>query len=317
MKVLVTGGFGYLGGRFADHLQQQPDIDVVVGSRRSTPSVELNPDTQFAQTLWQNPKSLDHACSGIDVVVHTAGMNAQDCAKDPDSAFQLNAMATRDLARAARRQGVRKFVYLSTAHVYASPLQGRYSETSPLTNEHPYATTHRAGEIAVLEECTDSDMEGYVMRLSNTFGPPTDLAANCWMLVLNDASRQIVEANTVRLKSSGRQLRDFVPISYVCEVVKFLALLPQQPLGDGIVNVGAGRSVSVLTMIDQLADHAAEVTGIRPDVLVEAHQEEQILPMTLQTTKMRSAGMRDLTENENDNELRALLAFCYANFPPT
>ena len=88
----------------------------------------------------------------VDVVIHTAGMNAQECASDPEQALAFNGTVTADLVSSAVKQGVQKFIYLSTAHVYKEPLVGTISESSQTTNTHPYATSHLAGEIPVLEQ---------------------------------------------------------------------------------------------------------------------------------------------------------------------
>ena len=78
-------------------------------------------------------------------------MNSQDCANDPVAALEFNGVATTRLVSAALSSGVKKFIYLSTAHIYSSPLVGKISEETYPKNFHPYATSHLAGEMAVLK----------------------------------------------------------------------------------------------------------------------------------------------------------------------
>jgi UDP-glucose 4-epimerase len=148
-KILITGGMGYVGGRLAVHLAQAGH-QIVLGSRNaSSPPVWL-PQAEVLQIAWGDAGALEQSCDGVDVVIHAAGMNAQDCAADPAAALGFNGVATARLVAAACRAGVQRFIYLSTAHVYASPLVGAITEETCPRNMHPYATSHIAGEHAVL-----------------------------------------------------------------------------------------------------------------------------------------------------------------------
>ena len=78
-------------------------------------------------------------------------MNAEDCNKSEIEAIRVNEGNTKALLSAAIENNVKNFVYLSTAHVYASPLKGSLNESSPINGTHPYATSHFLGEQTVLE----------------------------------------------------------------------------------------------------------------------------------------------------------------------
>ena len=89
MRVLVTGGFGYLGGRIAQSLSAEGH-KIVLGSRVKQQSPGWLPDADVVQIEWINSESLLAICSEIDVIVHAAGMNAQDCLLDPEGAIEFN-----------------------------------------------------------------------------------------------------------------------------------------------------------------------------------------------------------------------------------
>ena len=76
-------------------------------------------------------------------------MNAQNCVTDPVAALEVNAVATARLLQAAIRQGAKRFIYLSTAHVYGSSLSGVITEETCPASLCPYAASHRAGEDVV------------------------------------------------------------------------------------------------------------------------------------------------------------------------
>jgi UDP-glucose 4-epimerase len=108
MKVLVTGGFGYLGGRLGQSLSARPEYRVTLGSRGRTDTPSWLPSALTAQTDWTSSASLESACAGNDAVVHLAGMNAADCAADPAAAFEANAVCTARLVAAATATRVRR-----------------------------------------------------------------------------------------------------------------------------------------------------------------------------------------------------------------
>lgn len=259
MRILITGGYGLLGGRLAYALSHAGRYQVRCASRdhREAPYPQL----EHVTIDWSDPKSMTDACSETDFVIHCAGMNAGDCQKDPDAAHHFNGEVTARLVGCARKADVSTFIYLSTAHVYASPLEGHFTESTPPTNQHPYATSKLAGERALLSACDGSPMRPVVLRLSNAFGAPLDPDANCWMLVMNDIARQLGNSDEIVLASSGQQLRDFFPIGYLNRVVRNVIEGGLDQTSDTMFNIGCGRSYSVLDMANWLAQRAMHLYG--------------------------------------------------------
>lgn len=266
MRILIAGGFGLLGGRLSDYLQRLGH-DIVLGSRTSKTAPEWLPRALVIKMDWGDSRALEESCSDVDVVIHAAGANASICSEDPVFALESNGVATARLVAAARQSLVKRFIYLSTAHVYASPLSGTITEETCPRNVHPYATSHRAGEDAVLYASARGEIEGIVLRLSNAFGRPMHSGVNCWMLLANDLCRQAVENRTMVLQTGGSQQRDFIPIADVCRVVGYFAnrsaiAAPTQR----IVNVGSGRTQTVLEMAEYIRARCGEVLGFIPDL---------------------------------------------------
>ena len=202
-RVLITGAFGYLGGRLAQVLGHQERCEVLLGSRRARKAPAWLPRAKTIQTDWHSQTRLDEICSDVDAVVHLAGMNRQDCVADPVEALEFNAAGTARLLRSAIKLKVKRFVYVSTAHVYGSPLTGVVTEETCPRSLHPYATSKRAGEDSVRNARACGDIEGIVVRLSNSFGAPACRETDCWQLLVNDLCQQAVTTKTMTLKSSG------------------------------------------------------------------------------------------------------------------
>jgi len=265
MRILITGGFGLIGGRLGQYLQQVGH-QVVLGSREVSEPPDWLSEAEVVCTEWNNHTALRQVCGDVDAVVHAAGMNAQDCAADPVAALEFNGVATARLVKAASNRGVKRFIYISTGHVYASPLIGTVTEDTCPRNLHPYATTHRAGEDSILSVNRRGEMEGVVVRLSNGFGAPAHKNVNCWMLLVNDLCRQAVQTLKMVLYSNGLQQRNFVPLMDVGRAVRHLITLPSGDCGNGLFNLGGEASLSVWEMAQRIAQRCQIKLGFLPDI---------------------------------------------------
>jgi UDP-glucose 4-epimerase len=265
MHILITGGFGFVGGRLAVHLAQAGH-QITLGTRHSIGPPGWLPQAEVAKIAWDNEVLLEYCCRGIDVIIHAAGMNAQDCAADPVAALAFNGLATAKLVEAAGKASVMKFIYLSTAHVYASPLTGLITEETPLRNLHPYATSHLAGELAVSSAHSRGKLQGIVLRLSNAFGAPMDKHVNCWMLLVNDLCRQAIQKRILTLQTSGMQQRDFIALTEVCQVVERIILKSKIDDQKNVFNIGWGVSHSVLEMAQLIQKRCLKILGFEPKI---------------------------------------------------
>lgn len=307
MKVLIAGGFGYLGGRLAQYLASQDGYEVVLGSQTLRQSPEWLPNACVEQINWNSADELEKACAGMGAVIQSAGVNAQECATDPLSAFEFNAVSTGRLLHAAIRQGVKRFVYISTAHVYGSPLTGRVTEDTCPVSLHPYATSHRAGEDLVRYAHQRGQIEGVVVRLSNAFGVPAHKDANCWMLLVNDLCRQLVQTSQLELQSSGMQSRDFITLQDVAGAIDHLLNLPSIALGNGLFNLGGGRALTVLEMAELIAERGRVAFGIDARIIrPEPGKDGKNCDLNFESNKIQQTGFKLLGDVnlEIDNTLR-------------
>ena len=309
MKVLITGGLGYLGGRLAQHLSLNEEFELLLVSRRKLESPNWLPSVQMVETEWASQKQLVKICEGVDAVVHLASMNAVESARSPARALQMNGVSTVRLLEAAIKQHVSRFIYLSTAHVYGTPLQGLIDETIKTLPLYPYATSHKAGEDVVMAAHHLGRIEGIVLRLSNSFGPPTHETVNCWNLLIPDLCRQAVTENKMVLHSSGLQRRDFIPMIDACNAIKHVLQLPGLKLGEGLFNVGGNWCPTVYEVACLIRRRCVNLLNRSPLISRKKSQSiERTLPLTYNIERLRKTGfeLNGLIEEEIDG----LLIFC-------
>ena len=105
--VLITGGFGYLGGRLAQFLGSESDDEIVLASRQETESPTWLPQAKAVKCEWNSSADLEQICTDVDAVVHSAGMNDLECAANPDAALEFNGVAmARSIGMERNRAGV-------------------------------------------------------------------------------------------------------------------------------------------------------------------------------------------------------------------
>lgn len=288
----MTGGTGYVGGRLMVALAERRHA-VRVGSRGQAPAAAAAGVTDAAVMDWNSDESLAAACRGIDAVVHAAGMGAAECRADPVAALQFNGVATARLVRAAQRAGVRRFLYLSTMHVYGTALQGIVDESTCPQPVHPYASSHRAGEDAVLAADAGAGMRGMVLRLSNSFGAPAPATRGdeCWRLVANDLCRQGATSGRLALQTAGRQRRDFIAMAEACRAILHCLDMPDASAGAALFNVGGDWAPSLLELAQFVAASVQRVSGRSCEITTgSATDSVGAAAFCYSTSRLRSSG---------------------------
>ncbi len=312
-RILISGGFGYLGGRLAQFLASHENYEILLGTRRQLSHPLWLPNANVVQTPWDSLPGLEKTCFDVDVIVHLAGMNAQDCAADSAMALEVNAVATARLVQAAIRQKVKRFIYMSTVHVYGSPLTGVTTEETKPTPIHPYAFSHRAGEDVVRASHASGEIEGIVIRLSNAYGPPADKSANCWMLLVNDLCRQAATSGKLILHSAGLQRRDFISLHDVVRGIKHLIELPSDKCGSGLFNLGGEAPYRVIDVAELIAARCEAVLGFKPEIgRPEPKPGEDSLELNFQIDKLKETGF--CLSCDAASEIDVTLKFCHEAF---
>jgi UDP-glucose 4-epimerase len=313
MRILIPGGFGFVGGRIAQKLAESGHQIILGSGKERGPPVWIA-DARIEKMDWFNSAALEKSLNGIDIIVQCAGVNAADSSMDPVGSFKFNGLATTELAWAANRAGVKCFIYLSTAHVYSSPLSGVIDEKTTPSNLHPYAASHLMGETGLFSVCQMSGMQAIVLRLANAYGAPVNKEVNCWNLLVNELCKQAVMGGQLMLNTSGQQERNFIGLDQVCNVVDYVISERNRMLPNEIFNVGSLSSSSVLEMAKVIQQRCSKVIGLYPSLEIN-NAQSRLAPETLDYSikKLVEMGFRS-QQYSNYSEIDALLEFVKDNF---
>lgn len=257
--VLVTGGLGNLGSWVTDHLASQPGYDVTVLAAKDR---RLKISHPFKKVFCDitDVKALKECLSGLsfDYIIHLASVNDGFVEDYPGLSLRVNAGGTRNLLEIAARMAIKKFIYISTFHVYGKQ-EGTLIETDPVLPLSDYAITHYFAECYTRMIGEKDGLSWITLRLSNSYGCPKDSNSSKWYLLFNDLCWQAMKNKKIELKTNGKMVRDFIAMGDVCEAIQ--KLMEKPGLKNELFNLGSGKALTLLDVADEIAAAYLEIFG--------------------------------------------------------
>ncbi|MFH0071111.1 dTDP-glucose 4,6-dehydratase [Peribacillus sp. NPDC056705] len=241
MKLLITGGAGFIGSNFVHYMiQQHPDYQIVnvdaltyAGNLENLKSIEENPNYTFVQADIADKTVVDPIFQqGVDVVVNFAAESHVDRSiLEPEIFVNTNVTGTQVLLDAAKKYGVTKFVQVSTDEVYGSLGEtGLFSESTPLAPNSPYSASKAGGDLLVRAYHETFGLPINITRCSNNYGPyqfPEKLIPLIISRALNDESLPIY--------GDGLNIRDWLYVEDHCSAIDLV--IHQGKIGE-VYNIG-------------------------------------------------------------------------------
>jgi len=252
MKVLITGGAGFIGSHLAEHLLAAGNSvrvldNLSTGKRENLPA---HPQLEFVQGDIRDKRLVAETARGMDAIVHLAAVaSVQASVDDPTGTHETNFDGTLHLLEAARKENIRRFLYASSAAVYGDNTRLPLVEEEILNPLSPYAADKLAGEYYLRFYHAKFGIETTAFRFFNIFGPRQD-PSSPYSGVISIFIERVSRGEAVTLFGDGRQTRDFV---YVGDLVTLLAqsLLRAETAGQ-VINVGRGKQCSLLELLEAL-----------------------------------------------------------------
>jgi len=254
MKILVSGGAGFIGSHISEALVRAGHrvrvLDNFYSGRLKNLSA-VKADVEVFRGDCADLRAARRASRGVEVVYHEAAIpSVARSVDDPALSHAANATGTLSLLMAARDAGVRRFIYAGSSSIYGDSPELPKRESMTPRPQSPYAVAKLAGEHYLSVFCRLFGMEGLTLRYFNVFGPRQD-PSSPYSGVISRFATALIAGDTPVLYGDGRQSRDF---TYVENVVRgnMLALRAKAAHGQAI-NVATGRRVSLLELLHAIA----------------------------------------------------------------
>lgn len=269
MKILITGGAGFIGATLAGALARRGDTVVVVDNFNDYYSPRLKRDrlaalmdgheyTLYRADIRDDKKMLRiFAKERPDSVMHLAAMaGVRNSILDPLLYEETNVRGTLNLLEAARRVGVKNFVYASSSSVYGANTKQPFSETDMTdTPVCPYAATKKATELLAYTYSSLYNLPTTGLRFFTVYGPWGRPDMGVFTFVAN-----IVDGKTIDVYNHGNMRRNFTYIDDIVAgtIVCIDAALP----GANIMNIGGDRDEALMDYIAAVEKHAGKKARI-------------------------------------------------------
>jgi nucleoside-diphosphate-sugar epimerase len=254
MKYLVTGGAGFIGSHVVAALRER-GAEVVVLDNFST-GLEDNVPRDVAVTNGHagDGALLDELLPGCAGIFHLAAVSSVHASLDqPLAVHDDNLTATLALLEAARKHGVKRFVFSSSAAIYGDTDGAQAHEAMKPNPLSHYAVQKLASEYYCQVYARVYGLETVCLRYFNIFGPRqrADSPYSGAIARFLDAAR---EGRPAMIFGNGSQTRDFCPVANVAAANVAAAARPAEDVAGGIFNIGSGNSVSIREVVDTIRE---------------------------------------------------------------
>lgn len=254
MKLLITGGAGFIGSNFVLHMADKyPSYELInldlltyCGNLENLTAVQDNPRYHFVQGDIADAALVRELMAGVDAVVHFAAESHVDRSiTDPGVFVRTNVLGTHVLLDAARDAGVQKFVHVSTDEVYGSlGPTGLFHETTPLAPNSPYSASKAGSDLLVRAYHETFGLDVNITRCSNNYGPyqfPEKLIPLMIQRALQDQPLPIY--------GDGLNIRDWLHVADHCQAIDLV--LHKGRAGD-VYNVGGNNERTNIEIVQTI-----------------------------------------------------------------
>ncbi len=259
MKVIVTGGAGFIGSHVVDRLLVDGHEVVVVdnySTGRPQNIEHVAPRITAVEADIGQPGGWVGAFEGADWVIHLAALaDIVPSIQNPDGYFRANVDGTFNVLQAARAAGVGRFVYAASSSCYGIPDDFPTPETAEMRPQYPYALTKMLGEQLAMHWAQVYGLPVVSLRFFNVYGPRSRTSGT-YGAMFGVFLAQKLANKPFTVVGDGEQSRDF---TYVSDVAEAVCAAARSDISGEIMNVGSGRTVSVNRVVDLLGGQAVHI----------------------------------------------------------
>jgi UDP-glucose 4-epimerase len=300
MRVLITGGAGFIGSHLVEHFQSAAEVRVLDDLRTGHRSNLAGMQVEFIEGSILDRKAVRRAVQEVDYIFHMAALvSVPESVHSPHECVELNVTGLLNVLEEAASAGVKKLCFSSSAAVYGNNPAVPKVETMLPEPASSYAITKLDGEHYCAMFTAQKRLETACIRFFNVFGPRQD-PASAYAAAVPIFIQKALAGEPLTIHGDGEQTRDFV---YVKEIVAALAFAAETPGLTGVFNAGYGRS----TTINEVARFILEATGSKSEIRYEPVRPGDVRHSLASIAKLKAAGFKSVSSLEEG--MNATLAY--------
>jgi nucleoside-diphosphate-sugar epimerase len=300
MRILITGGAGFIGRHIAEHFQDRAEVRVLDNLRSGFKSNLAGLDCQLIVGSILDRDLVREAMKGVDFVFHLAAMvSVQGSMQKPNECAEINAWGTAIVLEEATRARVKKLIFSSSAAIYGDNPTTPKIESMPAEPKSPYAKSKYEGERHCRSFTDEGRLPTVSLRYFNVFGPYPDRRSE-YAAAVPAFIEKAIRSEPITIFGDGWQTRDFIYVKDVVAANAFFALKSQ---ATGAFNVACGRQITITDLALTIRNLAKSSSTIE----YSAARPGDVKHSVASVDKIQTAGFRpvcDLSEG-----LRATVEF--------
>lgn len=283
MKILVTGGAGFIGSHIVEYFQAKAEVRVLDNVRSGFKKNLTGLKQEFFEASILDRETVRRAVAGVDFVFHLAAMvSVPESMHKPMECDEINTRGTLILLEEAARAGIKKLVFSSSAAIYGNNPTVPKVETMVPEPKSPYAVTKLDGEFYCKIFSDEGRLATTCLRYFNVFGPRQDPKSQYAAAVPIFIDRAL-KNEPISIFGDGEQTRDFV---YVKDVVAANVFFGMESNDTGVFNIASGTRIS----INELAGKICHLTGSSSEIRHAAERAGDVKRSWASIDKARGQG---------------------------
>jgi UDP-glucose 4-epimerase len=283
MKILVTGGAGFIGSHIVEHFQDKAEVRVLDNLRSGFKHNLAGLKHEFIEASILDREAVHNAVQGVDYIFHLAAMiSVPESMARPIECNEINTLGTLIVLEEATKAGVKKLVLSTSAAIYGDNPVVPKVETMLAEPKSPYAITKLDGEFYCKLFADEGRLQTACLRYFNVFGPRQDPKSQHAAAVPIFIYRAVKNL-PITIYGDGEQTRDFINVKDIVAVNVFFAT--QSP-ATGVFNVAYGQCIT----INELAATITRLTGSRSKICHAPERPGDVKHSQAAIDKLRSVG---------------------------
>jgi UDP-glucose 4-epimerase len=304
MRVLITGGAGFIGRHIAEHFHDRAEVRVLdnlcSGFKRNLAGLEC----QLVVGSILDRDLVREVMKGVDFVFHLAAMvSVQESVQKPNDCAEINTVGTTIVLEEAARARVKKLIFSSSAAIYGDNPTIPKIESMPAEPKSPYGASKYEGERHCRSFTDEGRLPTVSLRYFNVFGPYQDPGSE-YAAAVPAFIEKAIRNEPITIFGDGRQTRDFIYVKDVVAANSFFALKSQ---ATGIFNVACGRQITITDLALTIRTLAKSSSTIN----YGAERLGDVKHSVAGVDKIRTAGFRPVCDLAG--RLRATIEFVRKN----
>lgn len=281
MKIIVTGGCGFIGSHIVDKLVELGNNVLVIDDLSASENEKFyfNDKAKYYKLDICNKEEIDILFKDVDYVFHLAAESRiQPAIKNPSRAYNVNVVGTLNILELSKKYNIKRIMYSSTSSVYGLTNQLPTTEKNQIDCLNPYAHSKYLGEELFRQYWKEYRVDSVIFRYFNVFGERSPIKGQYAPVVgifLNQLKNQI----DLTIVGDGVKKRDFI---YVGDLVKINidAMKHNSNLEAKTINVGSGNNVTIKYIADLISKnqiHLDDRPGEAENTLADINLAKKIL----------------------------------------